>query len=128
MRIGKLAALCDCPIETIRYYEKIGLLPPPARESNGYRHYTSKHHKWLQFILRNRGLGFSQVEVRRLTDLAHADEPACPDVHELLVAHLADVRSRIRELERMQRSLLKLKTKCQDGTLNDCPVIDELMS
>jgi MerR family mercuric resistance operon transcriptional regulator len=128
MRIGELAALCDCPIETIRYYENIGLLPLPDRESNGYRHYASKHQKWLQFILRSRELGFSQDEVRRLTDLAHTDEPACHDVHELLVTHMADVRSRIRELERMQRSLLKLKTKCQDGTLNDCPVIDELMS
>lgn len=128
MRIGELAALCDCPVETIRYYEKIGLLPPPARESNGYRHYAAMHHKWLQFIIRSRGLGFSQDEVRRLTDLAHTDEPACHDVHELLETHIADVRSRIRELERMRRSLLKLKTKCQDGTLNDCPVIDDLMT
>ncbi|MEE8426740.1 MAG: MerR family DNA-binding protein [Woeseiaceae bacterium] len=128
MRIGKLAALCDCPVETIRYYEKIGLLPLPARESNGYRHYGTRHYKWLLFIIRSRGLGFSQDEVRRLTDLAHNDEPACHDVHELLVAHITDVRSRIRELKRMQRSLLKLKTKCQDGTLNDCPVIDDLMS
>ena len=126
MRIGELARACDCPAETIRYYEKIGLLPEAARRANGYRRYDETHQKWLQFILRSKELGFSQDEVRRLTDLAHQKKPACADVHELLEKHVNDVRMRVRELQRMERALVRLKTQCQDGTLHDCPVIDEL--
>ena len=127
MRIGELVRACDCPAETIRYYEKIGLLPSAVRRTNGYRSYEDTHQKWLQFILHSKALGFSQREVRRLTDLAHQKQPACADVHELLQEHVNDVHKRIRELKRMERALLRLKTQCQDGTLHDCPVIDELM-
>ncbi len=66
MRIGTLAAACNCPAETIRYYERIGLLPKPVRTANGYRSYDERHQKWLQFVLRSRALGFTQDEVRRL--------------------------------------------------------------
>lgn len=128
MRIGELAGTCDCPVETIRYYEKIGLLPQAARLANGYRSYEVTHKKWLQFILRSKELGFSQDEVRRLTDLAHQKRPACAEVHELLEEHVNDVRKRIKELQRLQRALVRLRSQCQDGTLHDCPVIDELMS
>ena len=128
MRIGELAQICNCPVETIRYYEKIGLLPPPDRQANAYRNYKVMHQKWLQFILRNKELGFSQSEIRRLTDLAHQLQPACAEVHELLEEHVNDVRKRIHELKRMEKALVRLKTQCRDGTLHDCPVIDELMS
>ncbi len=128
MRIGELSADCGCPVETIRYFEKIGLLPHPVRGANGYRHYDASQQKWLQFILRSRALGFTQKEVRRLSDIAHQLQPACTDVHELLIEHIADVRKKQRDLRRMQKSLERLKSKCQDGTLNDCPVIDELMN
>ena len=128
MRIGELAQACDCPVETIRYYEKIGLLPPAARRANGYRSYEEKHQKWLQFIMRSRELGFSQDEVRRLTDLAHRQRPACADVYDLLEEHVSDVRERISELERMEKALVRLKRQCHAGTLHDCPVIDELMT
>ena len=128
MRIGTLAATCDCPAETIRYYEKIGLLPQAVRTANGYRSYDDHYRMWLQFILRSRALGFTQNEVRRLSDFAHQSQPACADVHDLLVEHIVDVREKLRDLRRMERALLRLKSKCQDGTLNDCPVIDELMN
>ena len=128
MRIGELATSCECPVETIRYYEKIGLLPPPLRLANGYRSYDDAHRKWLQFILRSRALGFSQEEVRRLTDVAHQRRPACVEVHDLLQEHVENVQDRVRELQRMERALVRLKNKCHDGTLHDCPVIDELMS
>lgn len=128
MRIGELARACDCAAETIRYYEKIELLPLPVRSTNGYRIYEDFHRKWLQFILRSRELGFSQTEVRRLTNLAHQKQPACADVHDLLEEHVIHVRKRIRELKRMERALLRLSAQCHDGTLHECPVIDELMS
>ena len=128
MRIGELSADCGCPVETIRYFEKIGLLPEPIRNANGYRHYEVSHQKWLHFILRSRALGFTQREIRRLSDIAHQSQPGCADVHDLLVEHIVDVRRKLGELRRMQESLERLKSKCQDGTLNDCPVIDELMN
>ncbi len=128
MRIGKLSASCGCPAETIRYFEKIGLLPRPLRGTNGYRNYDESHRKWLLFILRSRALGFTQKEVRRLSDIAHQSQPACGDVHDLLIEHIADVEEKQVDLERMHQSLERLKTRCQDGTLNDCPVIDELMN
>lgn len=128
MRIGELASSCNCPAETIRYYEKIGLLPRPIRTANGYRSYDDTHHKWLQFILRSRALGFTQKEVRRLSDIAHQSHPDCADVHELLTEHMVDVRQKLQDLRRMEKALLRLKSKCQDGTLNDCPVVDELMN
>ena len=128
MRIGELAADCGCPVETIRYFEKIGLLPHPLRDANGYRSYDESQRKWLHFILRSRALGFTQKEVRRLSDIAHQSQPACADVHEILLEHIIDVRGKMSDLKRMENALIRLKSKCQDGTLNDCPVIDELMS
>lgn len=114
-------------METIRYYEKIGLLPHTAQQANGYRLYEDMHGKWLQFILRSRELGFSQDEVRRLTDIAHQKRPACAAVHDLLDEHVRDVRKRVREPKHMERSLVRLKKQCHDGTLHKCPVNDELM-
>ncbi len=127
MKIGELAGRCDCPVETIRYYEKIGLLPAPQRAANGYRHYGDHHYKWLVFILRSRALGFTQDQVRRLAAIAHQSEPPCEQVYGLLMDHVVEVRDKVRELKRMERALVRLKTKCQDGSLHDCPVIDELM-
>jgi MerR family mercuric resistance operon transcriptional regulator len=128
VKIGELSRNCGCPVETIRYFEKIGLLPAPVRGVNGYRYYDESNQKWLQFILRSRALGFTQIEVRRLSDVAHQSQPACADVHELLVEHITDVQNKLKDLQRMQRALERLKSKCQDSTLNDCPVIDELMN
>ena len=127
MRIGELSKTCGCPAETIRYFEKIGLLSAPARGANGYRSYDDTHRKWLHFILRSRALGFTQNEVRRLSDIAHQSQPACGDIHELLVNHIIDVEKKLQDLQQMRRALDRLRSKCQDGTLNDCPVIDELM-
>jgi DNA-binding transcriptional MerR regulator len=128
MRIGELSASCNCPAETIRYFEKIGLLPSPQRGANGYRNYDQSQQKWLQFILRSRALGFSQNEVRRLSDIAHQSDPACAEVYELLIDHIVDVETKLEDLRRMQSALERLKSKCKDGTLNECPVIDELMN
>ena len=73
-------------------------------------------------------LGFSQDEVRRLTDLAHQRRRACAKVYKLLEEHVSDVRRRVRELEQMERALVRLKAQCHDDTLHECPVIDELMT
>jgi DNA-binding transcriptional MerR regulator len=100
MQIGELAARCGCPVETIRYYEKVGLLPAPRRAENGYRQYGDNHRKWLQFTLRSRALGFTQRQVKRLAAIA----------------------------SQLERALLRLKAKCKDATFQECPAVDELMT
>ena len=127
MLIGELAKSCDCSAETIRYYEKIGLLPKPIRSSSGYRIYDDEHHKWLQFILRARGLGFTQDEVRQLSEIAHMPEPVCSDIHIILSDHVGQIKKKIRDLKNLEKALIRLKDKCNQGTLKECPVIDELM-
>jgi DNA-binding transcriptional MerR regulator len=127
MLIGELAKKCKCPVETIRYYEKIGLLPKPVRSTNRYRVYDELHRKWLQFILRSRSLGFTQDEVRQLVEIAHMKNPACADVHSILSEHVSQVQGKILDLRRLENALSRLNAKCEDGTLSECPVIDELM-
>ena len=97
------------------------------RTSNGYRSYDDQHRKWLQFILRTRALGFTQDEVHRLTEIAHMTEPVCGDVHTIFTAHASQIQEKIRDLRKMESALIRLNTKCKKGTLNECPVIDELM-
>lgn len=128
MRIGELADACDCPTETIRYFEKIGLLPPTERAANGYRVYNGRHEQFLRFILRSRELGFRQQDVRRLVEFASSQQPACADVHDMLGDRLTDVRDRIAQLQRMEQALGRLRSQCRDGTLHDCPVIEELLA
>jgi MerR family mercuric resistance operon transcriptional regulator len=128
MRIGELATACECAVETIRYYEKIELLPKPLRTANGYRSYDEQHRKWLQFILHSKSLGFTQDEVRRLTEIALKPEPPCLDVHSLFSDHVSQVRKKIHDLRKMEKALMRLNMKCENGSLNECPVIDELMS
>lgn len=127
MRIGELAQSCGCAVETVRYYEKIGLLPAAGRLPNGYRVYEETHRKWLQFVLHSRALGFTQDEVRRLTAVAQQEHPSCSDVNEILIEHIGDVRHKLEKLQRMELALLRLQAKCHNGTLDECPVIDELM-
>ena len=127
MLIGELGKECGCPVETIRYYENIGLLPKAKRSANGYRNYDDQHRKWLQFILKSRGLGFTQDEVRLLTEIAQMQEPSCNEVHSILSDHALQIHDKICDLKRLEKAITRLKTKCEDGLLNECPVIDELM-
>ena len=127
MRIGELAKACDCSVETIRYYEQIGLLSRPGRADNGYRIYLDEHRKWLQFIRRSRHLGLSQNETRVLVNIAHEDSPACKDVQLLLSDHLGQVRQKILELRQLEEALMRLQSKCDDRQSTACPAIAELL-
>jgi MerR family mercuric resistance operon transcriptional regulator len=128
MRIGEMATQCSCSVETIRYYERVGLLPKPLRRLNGYREYQENHLKWLQFILKSRALGFSQDEVRGLLEVAEMSHPDCGQVHGILSQHLAGVDQKLADLERMKKALQRLQQRCESGDFVDCPVIDELMA
>jgi MerR family mercuric resistance operon transcriptional regulator len=123
-KIGVLSQRARCHIETIRYYERMGLLPMPARTEGGYRLYRLDHLKRLNFIRRGRELGFTLDEIRALFKLADDRGQACGEVRALAAAHLGDVHAKITDLRAMERALKELVARCDDGTLPACPLIE----
>jgi MerR family transcriptional regulator, mercuric resistance operon regulatory protein len=123
---GRLAKETGTNIETVRYYEKIGLMPAPRRSESGYRLYGDAAHRRLRFIVRGRELGFSIEELRRLLSLVDGGDYTCGEVLELTVAHLESVRTKIKELRRLERTLAEMSAQCEGGAVPDCPVIDVL--
>lgn len=126
--IGAVSKQTGCRIDTVRYYERIGLLPAPTRRPSGYRRYDLGHVKRLSFIRRARDLGFTLDEVRRLLRLADRRERSCAQVRDLATAHLRDVQARIKDLRAMETILKAMIAQCADGTLPDCPLIEALSS
>jgi MerR family mercuric resistance operon transcriptional regulator len=126
LAIGALSRTTGVNIETMRYYERVGLLPAPPRSLGGYRLYGHDHVRRLFFIRRARALGFALDEVRALFRLADRRERSCAAVRDLAGAHLADVRGKIADLRRMERILVEMVAACADGTLPDCPLIGAL--
>ena len=124
--IGRLAKHTGTNIETIRYYERVGLLPMPARSQGGYRLYGSEHLKRLNFVRRARALGFSIGEVRKLLRLADERKRPCAEVRVVAQAHLGDVRAKIADLKAMERVLKRTVARCADGSGFRCPLIDAL--
>jgi DNA-binding transcriptional MerR regulator len=100
MSIGQLSELTGVNIETIRYYEKIGLLPPASRAANGRRVYRAVEHRVLAFVRRSRELGFSLNDIRALLRLGGPDKASCREVREIAAHHLADIRARIGDLRK----------------------------
>lgn len=113
-------------IETIRYYERVGLLPKPQRSAAGYRLYRSTDSDRLCFICRARDLGFSLTAVRRLLDLADQRSRSCRRVHDIAAEHLAEVRVKITDLRRMERVLDTMVKTCAQGTMPTCPLLETL--
>jgi len=124
--IGRLSQHTGTNIETIRYYERVGLLPAPPRSSGGYRLYGTDHLKRLNFIRRARALGFSIGEVRTLFRLADERKRPCAEVRVVADAHLKDVRAKIADLRRMERVLKATVARCASGERTACPVIEAL--
>lgn len=124
--IGAASKQTGCHIETIRYYERIGLLPPPSRSASGYRRYGLPHLKRLTFVRRARDLGFTLDEIRRLLRLADRRERSCAQARDLATAHLGDVQAKLKDLRLMERVLKGMIARCADGTLPDCPLIEAL--
>ncbi len=123
---GELARATGSNIETIRYYEKIGLLPDPPRTGSGYRVYCSVHTLRLRFILRARELGFSMDNIRGLLGLGDGAAPTCSEVKSKTERHLADVRAKIVDLKRIEAVLAEAASKCSSHDVPDCPVLDAL--
>jgi len=124
--IGGLSKHTGTNIETIRYYERVGLLPAPARSSGGYRLYETEHLKRLNFIRRARTLGFSIGEVRTLLQLADERQRPCAEVRVVADAHLKDVQAKIADLRRMERVLKTTLARCASGKRTHCPMIEAL--
>ncbi|MDP1965706.1 MAG: helix-turn-helix domain-containing protein [Reyranella sp.] len=124
--IGVLSRRSSVNVETIRYYERAGLLPKPARSSGGYRLYQSNDASRLCFIRRARQLDFSLDEVRRLLGLTDQRSRSCRRVHDIAAEHLAEVRMKIGDLKRMERVLGVMVKTCAQGTMPTCPLLETL--
>jgi MerR family mercuric resistance operon transcriptional regulator len=124
--IGALSKHTGTNIETIRYYERVGLLPAPARTAGGYRLYGTDQLKRLSFIRRARALGFSLAEVRKLLTLSDQRRRPCAEVRVVAAAHLEDVKGKIADLRRMEHVLKETVGRCDAGGGSHCPVIDAL--
>jgi MerR family mercuric resistance operon transcriptional regulator len=122
MPIGELSRRTGCNIETIRYYERIGLMPVPPRRGR-YRSYGADDVGRLSFVRRARELGFTLDEVRTLLGLAASQQASCAEVRMLAASHLEDVRARIADLKRMERVLAESVRACDAGQDAGCPLI-----
>ena len=124
--IGKLSKRTKVNIETIRYYERSGVLPSPPRTRGGHRAYGEDHLKRLNFVRRSRELGFSLDEVRQMLRLVDGGDVTCEQVCEMTLEHLADVQTKIADLKRMERTLKATAARCTGDRVPDCPIIDTL--
>lgn len=123
---GQIAKRAGCNLETVRYYEKIGLISEPPRTESGYRTYDTSHERRLRFVLRARELGFALDEIRQLLRLVDELDQPCSEARVLATGHLDDVEAKIADLKRMQRVLKNVIAQCGDGTLRECPLIETL--
>lgn len=126
MKIGAVAAASGCHLETIRYYERIGLLPRPGRTASGYRAYDDRDIERVRFIARGRDLGFSLDEIRSLMRLAEDPVLSCADVDQLAREHLAEIRARQRALREMARELERTIAGCAGGRRGACAILGAL--
>ena len=125
-KIGDLARTTGTKVETIRYYERIGLLPPPARTDGNYRAYAGHHLDRLRFIRRGRDLGFSLEEVRALLRLADDRDRSCAEVDRIARAHLTEVERKLTDLIALGAELRRLIEQCRDGTVASCRIIEAM--
>lgn len=125
---GKLAKLAGVKAETIRYYEKCGLMNVPTRSSGGHRIYSEGDAGRLKFIRRCRELGIAISEIKGLLGLASAGGESCKQVRQATATHLADVRDKIADLRKMERTLTGLINQCDTNTSPECPIIEALFA
>ena len=126
MQIGDLSRQASVNIETIRYYERIGLLPEPHRTAANYRSYGDTHRARLRFVRHSRELGFTIEEIRSLLDLS--DDPArdCGEADRIATAHLEQVEAKIAQLTLLRNELARIVGRCRGGLAGDCRVIEAL--
>jgi MerR family mercuric resistance operon transcriptional regulator len=126
--IGELSRRSGVNIETIRYYERVQMLPTPPRTASGRRMYGEKELRILVFIRRGRELGFHLEDIRTLLRLGARRTIPCAEASEIAARHLREIRSKLRDLKKLERLLAKALTKCPGGmiTSDECPILDIL--
>lgn len=128
LTIGQLARQTGTKAETIRYYEKIGLLQAPLRSEGNYRYYGAQDQRRLSFVRRARELGFSIEQIRELIAFAEQREHQCSSVDEVVKEHIADISRRIHDLQALQGELERMIGDCPGGRVADCRVLEALQS
>lgn len=123
MKIGELAARAGCDVQTVRFYEREGLLEAPAREPSGYRRYEDRHLTQLSFVRHLRSLDIPLAEVRQLLDYAAEPDQSCAQVNGLLDGHIALVRQRVEALRALELQLVALRRSCDGDTSHPCAIL-----
>lgn len=127
LTIGQLAKKADVNIETIRYYERRGLIPKPHRRDSGYREYSDETAKRILFIKHAKDLGFSLKEVHELLSLKVSPGTTCSDVKSKAEEKIAEIEDKIKILQKMKKALLKLTKICSgSGPVSECPILEAL--
>jgi MerR family mercuric resistance operon transcriptional regulator len=126
MKIGQLSEKTDCKVETIRYYERIGLLLAPMRSEAGYRIYDDNHLQRLAFIRRSRELGFTIEEIRALLSLVDGGDYTCSDVKTITMRHVESIRRKIADLKKLEKTLTRIASHCTGDATPECPIIEAL--
>ena len=124
--IGAMSTHTGVNIETIRYYERIDLMPKPDRTAGGNRQYNHDQLKRLSFIKTSREFGFSIDETRDLLEMVDRQDFTCGEVHGLAIEHLASVREKIVGLKKLEEALAGMASKCSQGDVPDCPIVETL--
>ncbi|HQT37867.1 MAG TPA: helix-turn-helix domain-containing protein [Acidocella sp.] len=124
--IGELAQATGTKVETVRYYERIGLLPAPSRTGGNYRAYARAHLERLSFVRRGRDLGFSLDEVRELLRLSDDRDQSCAEVDRIARHHLIEVERKLSDLKALRAELRQMLDHCQHGTIAECRIIEAL--
>lgn len=124
MRIGEFAAKAGCDAQTVRYYEREGLLAEPAREESGYRRYDARHLQRLNFIRHCRALDIPLSEVRQLLEFAAVPEASCAEVNDLLDGHIALVKHRLASLRTLEKQLVSLRRSCDGDRSHPCAILE----
>jgi len=127
MRIGELGKKADCLVQTVRFYESEGLLPEPARSEGNFRLYDEVHLQRLLFIRRCRAKDMTLDEIRQLLNLRDRPELGCGEVNALVDAHIAQVRTKMKELRALERELMDLRRSCDSARPSrECGILNSL--
>ena len=124
--IGAMSLRTGVKIETIRYYERIALMPDPHRTQGGNRQYDDGHLKRLTFIRRSRQLGFGIHEIRTMLAMVDGEDFTCGEIHAMTLGHLSNVERKIADLQRLKQVLAGMAARCSAGDTPDCPILDSL--
>jgi MerR family mercuric resistance operon transcriptional regulator len=126
--IGEMSRRTGVNIETIRYFEKIGMMPSPDRSAGGHRQYSADHLQRLFFINRCRRIGFNQSEIKALLSMVDNKGVTCAEVHAITTGHIADIRQKIRDLRKLEKGLIQMANECSQGDKPDCPIMETLFA